>query len=166
MRPDCQLRAFNVEVIGSPTMILSPCSQSCPPTLATLFGDNGEGCGRWRITLSSQDTSSPRTCCSSAISSSSFGPSLVILGRFPPRLGPWAYYLKWIEVPRFFGLTTNTVKVQLYSSNSVIPFCLGLLVLANIKLSLSTILFLLLFRTDFALWEKEESIKRRDQVIV
>ena len=61
---------------------------------------------------------------------------------------------------------TNIVKVQLYSSNSVIPFCLGLLVLANIKLSLSTILFLLPFTTDFALWEKEESIKRIDQVIV
>jgi len=61
MRPDCQLRAFNAEVTGSPTMVLSPCSHSCPPTLVPLFGDDGEGCGGWRTALSSQGTSSPRT---------------------------------------------------------------------------------------------------------
>ena len=61
MRPDCQLRAFNAEVTGSPTMVLFPCSHSCPPTLVQLFGDDGEGCGGWRTALSSQGTSSPRT---------------------------------------------------------------------------------------------------------
>ena len=105
MRPDCQLRAFNAEVIGSPTMVLSPCSHSSPPTLVPLFGDDGEGCGGWRTTLSPQGTSSPRTWCSSAISPSSFGPSLVILGHVPPQLGPWAYYSKWAGVPRSFGPT-------------------------------------------------------------
>ena len=105
MRPDCQLRAFNAEVTGSPIMFLSPCSHNCPPMLVPLFGDDGEGCGGWRTALSSQGINSPRTWCSSAISPSSFRPSLVILGRFPPRLGPWAYYPKWAGVPRSFGPT-------------------------------------------------------------
>ena len=71
--------------------------------LVPLFGDDGEDCVGWRFALSSQDTSSSRTWCSSAISPSSFGPSLVILGRFPPRLGPWAYYSKWAGAPRSLG---------------------------------------------------------------
>ena len=82
MRPDCQLWAFNAEVTGFPTIAFSPCSHSCPPTLVPLFGDDGEGCGGRHTALSSQDTSSPRTWCSSVISSSRFGPSLVILGFF------------------------------------------------------------------------------------
>ena len=45
IQPDCQLRAFNAEVTGSPIMVLSPCSHSCPPTLVPLFRDDGEGCG-------------------------------------------------------------------------------------------------------------------------
>ena len=45
----------------------------------------------------------PRTCRSLAISPSSCGPSLVVLGLFPPRLGPWAYYSKWAGAPRSFG---------------------------------------------------------------
>ena len=53
MRPNCQLRAFNAEVTGSPTIVLSPCSHSCPPTLVPLFGDDGEGCDGWRTALSS-----------------------------------------------------------------------------------------------------------------
>ena len=57
MRPDCQLQAFNVEVTGSSTIALSPCSHSYPSTLVPSFGDDGEGCGGWRIILSSQDTS-------------------------------------------------------------------------------------------------------------
>ena len=57
MRPDCQLRAFNAKVTGSSTIVLSPCSHSCPSTLVPLFGDDGEGCGGWRIVLSFQDTS-------------------------------------------------------------------------------------------------------------
>ena len=57
MRPDCQLRAFNAEVTGSSTIIISPCSHSYPSTLVPSFGDDGEGYGRWRIVLSSQDTS-------------------------------------------------------------------------------------------------------------
>ena len=36
---------------------------------------------------------------------SSFGPSLVMLKRFPPWLGPWAYYSKLAEAPRSFGPT-------------------------------------------------------------
>ena len=105
MRPDCQLRAFNAEMTGSPTIVLLPCSHSYPPTLVPLFEDDGEGCGGWRTAPSSQGTSSTRTWCSSTISPSSFGPSLVILGHFPPRLDPWAYYSKWAEVPRSFGPT-------------------------------------------------------------
>ena len=105
MRPDCQLRGFNAEVTGSPIMVLLPCSHSCPPMLVPLFGDDGEGCRGWRIAPSSQGTSSPRTWCSSAISPSSFGPSLVILRHFPLRLGPWAYYSKWAGVPKSFGPT-------------------------------------------------------------
>ena len=57
MRPDCQLRAFNAEVIGSCTIAFSPSSHSCPSMLVPSFGDDGEGCGRWHIVLSSQDTS-------------------------------------------------------------------------------------------------------------
>ena len=105
IRLDCQLWAINAEVTGSSTIAFSPCSHSYPPMLVTLFGDDGEGCGGWRTALSSQDTSSPRTCCSSAICPSSFEPSLVILRRFPPRLGPWAYYSKWAGVPRSFDPT-------------------------------------------------------------
>ena len=110
MRPDCQLQAFNAEVTSSFTIALSPCSHSYTPTLVPSFGDDGEGCGGWRIALSSQDTSSPRTWHSSAISPSSFGPSLVILGCFPSRLGPWAYYSKWTEAPRSFGPTICILK--------------------------------------------------------
>ena len=54
---DYQLRAFNAEVTGSSTIVLSPCSHSCPSTLVPSFGDDGEGCGGWCIVLSSQDTS-------------------------------------------------------------------------------------------------------------
>ena len=122
MRPDCQLRAFNAEVTGSLTMVLLPCSHNCPPTLVPLFGDDGEGCGGWHIALSSQGTSSPRTWCSSAISPSSFGPSLVILGRFPPQLGPWAYYPKWVEVSRSFGPTLTFIIF--FFLILVIKFCL------------------------------------------
>ena len=110
MQPDCLLRAFNAEVTGSSTIVLSPCSHSCPPTLVPLFRDDGEGCGGWRIALSSQDTSLLRTWRSSVISPSRFGPSLVILGRFPLRLGPWAYYSKWAEAPKSFGPTVNFPK--------------------------------------------------------
>ena len=53
MRPDCQLRVFNAEVTCSFIIALSPCSHSCPSTLVPSFGDDGEGCGRWRIALSS-----------------------------------------------------------------------------------------------------------------
>ena len=57
MRPDCQLQAFNAEMTSSSTIVLSPCSHSCPSTLVPSFGDDREGCGGWRIVLSSQDTS-------------------------------------------------------------------------------------------------------------
>ena len=114
MRPDCQLRAFNVEVTGSPTMVLSPCSHSCRPTLVPLFGDDGEGCGGWCTALSSQGTGSPRTWCSSAISPKSFGPFLVILRRFSPRLGPWAYHSKWAGVPKSFGPTLSICEQFIY----------------------------------------------------
>ena len=115
MRPDCQLWGFNAKVIGSPTMVLLPCSHSCPPTLVPLYGDDGEGCGGWRTALSSQGTSSPRTWCSSAISPSSFRSSLVIFGCFPPRLGPWAYYSKWVGVPRpFSNFTYNLPNWRIY----------------------------------------------------
>ena len=88
MRPDCQLRAFNAKMTGSFTIAFSPCSHSCPPTLVLSFGNDGEGCFGWCIALSFHDTNSPRTWRSSAIPPNSFGPSLVILGRFPPQLGP------------------------------------------------------------------------------
>ena len=110
MRLDCQLRAFNAEMISPFTIALLPCSHSCPPTLVPSFGDDGEGCGGWRIALSSQEISSPRTWRSLVISPSSFGPSLVILGRFPPRLGPWAYYSKWAGAPKSFGPTIIYLK--------------------------------------------------------
>ena len=57
IRPDSQLRAFNAEVTGSSTIVLSPCSHNCPSMLVSSFGDDGEGCGGWHIVLSSQDTS-------------------------------------------------------------------------------------------------------------
>ena len=136
MRPDCQLRAFNVEVTGSPTMVLSPCSHSCRPTLVPLFGDDGEGCGGWRTALSSQGTSTPRTWCSSAISPSNFGPSLVILGHVPPRLGPWAYHSKWAGVPRSFGPTS------VYFKNLTIEFYIFTL-LIHISNFISTRYYLL-----------------------
>ena len=56
MRPVSQLQAFNAEVTGSSTIVLSPYSYNCPSTLVLSFGDDGEGCGGWRIVLSSQDT--------------------------------------------------------------------------------------------------------------
>ena len=88
MRPDCQLWGFNAKVIGSPTMVLLPCSHSCPPMLVPLFGDDGEGCGGWRTALSFQGTSLPTTWCSSVISPSSFRSSLFILGHFSSSAGP------------------------------------------------------------------------------
>ena len=57
MWPNCQLRAFNAEVIGSCTIALSPCSHSYPSTLVPSFGDDGGDCGGWCIVLSSRDTS-------------------------------------------------------------------------------------------------------------
>ena len=54
MRPDYQLWAFNAEVTGSCTIALSPCSHSCSSILVPSFGDDGEGCGGWRIVLFSQ----------------------------------------------------------------------------------------------------------------
>ena len=54
----------------------------------------------------------PRTCRSSAISPSSRGPFLVILGRFSPRLGPWACYSNWVRAHRSFGptITINIIN--------------------------------------------------------
>ena len=40
-----------------------------------------------------------------AIPPNSYGPSLAVLGRFPPQLGLWAYYSKWAGAPRFFDPT-------------------------------------------------------------
>ena len=94
MQSDYQLRAFNAEVTGSFPAAFSPCSHSCLPTLVPSFGDHGEGCGGWCVALSSQDTSSPRTWRFSTISPSVLRPSLVVLGRFPSQLGPWAYFSK------------------------------------------------------------------------
>ena len=88
MRPNCQLQAFNAEVTNSFVIALSPCSHSCPLTLVPSFGNDGKGCCGWCIALSFHDTSSPRTWQSSMISPNSFGPSLVILERCPPQLGP------------------------------------------------------------------------------
>ena len=107
MPPDCQLRAFNVEVTGSCTIALSPCFHSCPSTLVPPFG-GWRGWLRWIAYcpfFSRQE--SPRTRRSSAISPSSCGPSLVILGRFPARLGPRAYYSEWAGAPRSFGPTVS-----------------------------------------------------------
>ena len=90
MRPDCQLRAFNLEVTGSCTIALSPCSHSCPSTLVSSFG-GWRGWLRWIAYCPFfSGHQLPRTRCSSAIFPSSCGPSLVILGHFSPRLGPWA----------------------------------------------------------------------------
>ena len=90
MPPDCQLRAFNVEVTGSCTIALSPCSHSCPSTLVPSFG----GWWGWLWWIAYRPFFSghqlPRTRRSSAICPSSCGPSLVIFGCFPPRLSPWA----------------------------------------------------------------------------
>ena len=119
MRPDCQLRAFNTEVTGSLAIALSPCPHSCPPTLVPLFRDDREGCGGWRTALSSQDTSSPRTWRSSAISPNSFGPSLIVLRRLPPRLGPWAYYSKWVRAPRSFGPTSSNILAVIHGFASI-----------------------------------------------
>ena len=105
MQPDCQLRAFNAEVTGSCTIALSPCFHSCPFTLVPSFG-GWRGWLRWIAYcpfFSGQEL--PRTCHSSAISPSSCRPSLVIIGRFPPRLGPRAYYSEWAGAPRSFGPT-------------------------------------------------------------
>ena len=105
MRPDCQLRTFNAEVTGSFTIVLSPCSHSYPPTLVPSFGNDGEGCGGWCIALPFHGTSSPRTWRSSAISPNSFGPSLIILGRFPPWPGPLGLIFEMGRAPRSFGPT-------------------------------------------------------------
>ena len=56
--------------------------------LVPSFGNDGEGCGGWCIAFSFHGTSLPRTWQSLTISPNSFGPSLVILRRFPPRPGP------------------------------------------------------------------------------
>ena len=106
MRPDYQLRAFNAEVTGSCTIALSPCSHSCPSTLFPSFG-GWRGWLRWIAYCPFfSGHQLPRTCRSSAISPSSYGPSLVILGRFPPRLVPWAYYSIWARAHRSFGPTS------------------------------------------------------------
>ena len=110
MRLDCQLRAFNAEVTGSCTIALSPCLHSCPSTLVPSFG-GWRGWLRWIAYypfFSRQELR--RTRRSSAISPSSCGPSLVILGRFPPRLGPQAYYSEWARAPRSFGPTLTIVE--------------------------------------------------------
>ena len=53
---------------------------------------------------------SPRTRRSSTISPNSCGPSLVILGRFPPQLGPRVYYSEWTGASRSFGPTLPIKK--------------------------------------------------------
>ena len=111
MWPDCQLRAFNAEITGSCTIALSPCFHSCPSTLVPSFGGWREWL-RWIAYcpfFSGQEL--PRTRRSSTISPSSCGPSLVILGRFPPRLGPWAYYSEWAGAPRSFGPTGPILSI-------------------------------------------------------
>ena len=88
MRPDCQLRAFNAEVIDSPIIVLPPCPHSCPSMLVLSFATTGRAALDGVLLFPFYDTGSPRIGWSSAMPPSSFGPSLVILGRFPPQLGP------------------------------------------------------------------------------
>ena len=87
MRPDCQLRAFNAEVIDSPIIVLPPCPHSCPSMLVLSFATTGRAALDGVLLFPFYDTGSPRIG-SSAMPPSSFGPSLVILGRFPPQPGP------------------------------------------------------------------------------
>ena len=105
MRPDYQLRAFNAEVTNSSIIVLPPCPHSCPPTLVLSFAATGRAALDGVLLFPFHDTSSPRTGRPSAMSPSSFGPSLVILGRFPPRPGPLGLILKWAGAPRSFGPT-------------------------------------------------------------
>ena len=105
MRPDYQLRAFNAEVTNSSIIVLPPCPHSCPPTLVLSFAATGRAALDGVLLFPFHDTSSPRIGRPSAMSPSSFGPSLVILGRFPPRPGPLGLILKWAGAPRSFGPT-------------------------------------------------------------
>ena len=116
MRPDCQLWAFNAEVTGSFTIALSSCSHSCPPTLVPSFGNDGEGCYGWCIALSFHGTSSPRTWQSSTISHNSFGPSLVILERFPPRPGPLGLIFGMSRGTQILWPHTNYYKIILFQN--------------------------------------------------
>ena len=113
MRPDCQLRTFNADVINSSIIILPPCPYSCPPTLVLSFAMTGRAALDGVPLFPFHDIGLSRIGRSSTLPPSSFGPSLVILGCFPPQLGPWAYYPKWAGVPRSFGptITNYIVKV-------------------------------------------------------
>ena len=88
MQPDCQLRTFNAKVTSSFTIAFSPCFHSCPPTLVPSLGTTGKAALDGVLPFPIHDTGSPRTWRSSAIPPNRFGPSLVILCRFPPRPGP------------------------------------------------------------------------------
>ena len=94
MRPDCQLQAFNVEVTDSFIIALPQYSHSCPPMLVPSFGMTGRAALDGVLLFPFHDTGSPRTWRSLAMLPSSFGPSLVITGRFLPRPGPLGLIFK------------------------------------------------------------------------
>ena len=78
---------------------------SLSPYVSPFIWDDWEGYFRWCAALSFHDIGSPRTRWSSAMPPSSFGPSLVILGRFSSSAWALGLILKWVRAPRSFGPT-------------------------------------------------------------
>ena len=105
MRPDCQLRAFNVEVTASSIMVPPPCPHSCPPVLVPSFGTTGRVALDGVLLFPSMTPvhrghDGPRRCLPAT-----FGLPYSSSDVFPSSAWALGLILKWAEVPRSFGLT-------------------------------------------------------------
>ena len=132
MRPDCQLRAFNAEVIASPEITPPPYPHSWPTVLVYLFGKPERAVCEDvplspSVTLVGRGQDCPRRCPPVAWT------FLTHPRTFLPRRGPWAWYEMgrgcWILRPHSKQCTSKLCLVtwiwiwilKLWIWNALIP---------------------------------------------
>ena len=104
MRPDCQLRAFNVEMTASPRIAFLPCSYGWPIGSELPLGcSRGLPLATWRFPLPWFWSAKDRVVLDSISWQSGF--PLFVIGHFFLLGMGLGLDMKWARVPRSFGPT-------------------------------------------------------------